>query len=75
MHQSCLTFLHWVVTDDYLDYLASDKPGSRLPFLRVYSSSVFDLEKIDERKEAAYGILALAYFLNDEEGDIGTRAL
>lgn len=39
------------------------------PFVRLSSSSAFDLERVDQRLEAVYAIMALVYFLDEEDDD------
>jgi hypothetical protein len=68
VHQSTLTFMHWAIEDDYINYLQSDKPARALPFLELCISAAFNLEKIDERLEAVLGVMALVSFFNDEDG-------
>jgi hypothetical protein len=62
-----MTFIHWAIEDDYINYLRSNKPARRLPFLKLCSSSTFDLEKVAERLEAVYGIMSLTCFLDEED--------
>jgi hypothetical protein len=65
-HQTVLTFMHWVIKDEYINYFRSEKPPNVLPFLNLRSSSTFDLEKVPERLEAVYGLMSLRTFLDSE---------
>jgi hypothetical protein len=66
VHQSIVTFSYWAIEDDYFNYLGSEQPSQLLPFLKLRSSSAFDLEKVDGRLEAVYEIMSLTYFWDEE---------
>lgn len=67
VHESFVTFIHWTIEDEYIDYLRSNEPPQTLPFLELYPSKAYNLGKVDDRLEAVYGIMALAAFLDEED--------
>jgi hypothetical protein len=72
-----MTFLHWEIEKEYLQYLFGEgkwKSSSSLPFMKIDQSLAFNLNKPDDRKDAAEAIAAMVLFIEqrgeeEEEGE------